>query len=432
MKRMLWLISVLVLGNFSLQGFAPINFFAPDDSIYQIMAWENRAALNHCCNFGVNIEYGETRSGRNWDRERKNILQLYDATQATIPMLMGQGPNHPATELLHDLDAVCPGQLDDDGILGHISLCSAEFTGLDVTLQGRYRLPISAEYGHFSLFAALPIRSFEVSGIGFSADRRSGNPMDPIVYDRLSSPDNLSALLKELCGPSLSRWSKTGLGDLFLQLGWQMSFYQTRDYLKRVDIMLRAGVTAPTSDYRDEDQAFSISLGNDGAWGFPFGGGLTLNFINCMRSGLNVDFLVLLDETHDRRIKTEIHQTEFLLLKKAKVTKDHGLVWRFNLWAQAYHFFSGLSLKVAYQYLKRDGDTLTPHCNDVSCLIMNTARSLEEDNVHHFIFSATYDACPQRRNLKARPHINFFVKLPFAGKGIIDPMTIGGQFAVSF
>lgn len=425
-------LALLICASGKLLAVAPINFFAPDDAHFRVMRWEERGALNHAFNFGLNVEYGSDHNARNWEGNKRNVARIHDETQATIPMLMGQPAESAATTYLHRLDTLYRGQMNDDGILGHISLCNARFRGLDVTLHGHYRLPLSSDYGHFSLFAALPIKAYEIKGVTLSLNRRAGNPADAIVAQELASPEVLKGLLKDFNGPRIEDWQKTGIGDYMMQLCWLMPFRQDREVIKQVDIHLRAGFTAPSSGHRDEDQALSLSLGNDGAWGFPFGGSIVLNFAHKARAGLDADFLALLDECHTRRVKTELHQTEFLLLRKVRVTKDHGFIWRFNLFAEAYHLVDGLSLKAAYQYNKKDDDHLTPHCNDVNKDIINSAHSLEDKNAHSIIFSLVYDARPQRRDMWVRPHVVLFAKLPLTGKGYIDPQTFGGQFSLSF
>lgn len=425
------ILGLLLMVSATAQAFAPTNFFMPDDPNYRLTWWEDRHYADTSTRIGLNVEYGACHSGRDEDSDRANILRLFSDDQATIPMLMNNPDNTKAADLLHDLDALWSGQADDDGILGHVKM-SGHFEMVDTTLHAEYAFPLDCSWGHFSLYAGLPIRYARINDVSFEAMRRAGNPMDLPIFERLNGPKVLPTVVKSLGGPNLGCWDKTGLGDLLIQLRWQKSFRQSREYLKRVDLSLRAGFTAPTGVRRDEDEAFSMAFGNDGAWGFPIGGGLALNIGCCARIGIDVDFLVLLEETHTRRIKTVVQQTEFLLLSKAKVTKDHGIWWRINAFTQAYHICGGLSLTAAYEFLKKESDTLTPCGNNADSSVINSACSLGESNSHNLIFRLNYDFCCDDRAASAHPHFSFFCKVPVAGRSIIDPTTFGGQLAVTF
>lgn len=400
----------------TLAAFAPTNFFPPYDPAL-FLPQADRCSVPF--RVGVNAEYGWARNGRNANSDRANVLQIYDATQALIPMLIN-AQNPAATNLF-----LCAGQPMDDGVRGHVEF-NGRFSQIDVTPFVRYMLPIDMP-GDLSVSAALPFRHAKLDRVTFANKTLAITPADLAINTFF---DDLNTNVKALGGPDLGNWSNSGLGDLVVMFDWYSDYEQDRDGLENVSLHAKLGVTCPTGLKKDEDRAFSFALGNDGAWGLPFGLGIDIDFKSTIRLGGEAEFLVLFDNSKTRRIKTEIHQTEFLLLNKARATKDYGLSWKFYLYLQSFHFWKGLSLKTAYEYIKHDSDRLTLKSDANSTLIANTAVSLGEWNSHNIIFSMNYDGfgC----NWPVQPQLSIFYKLPVGGKAVINCQTVGGQCAINF
>ena len=425
------LVFAATLAGATAQAFAPNNLFPPYDPNLRLPSWEDRNFWKKSAwRLGLNVEFGSTDHGRAFDDHEANVLQLYDETQAAIPMLMNT-KNIPATNFLQSLAAAYPGQPLDDGTRGHVKF-SGHFDSVDVTLHGRYWLPIDFVPGYVSLNVALPIRRVEIDNPRFEDLTKEIFAVDLDIKQNLTRAAIFAQQIKQWGNLDIGAWSETGVGDLVVWLEWQNNYRQEKENLKNVNIFAKAGVTAPTASKRDEDRAFSMSLGNDGAWGIPFGLGLGLDFIYNIHAGLDAEFLVLFDETRTRRLKTEIHQTEFLLLNKGEATKEHGLTWKFNLYAQWYHFWRGLSVKCGYHYVKHDDDRLSASTNDFSYTVINSAHSLLEWNMHHLIFQVNYDLFHETRDYFLKPQFSIFYKLPLAGKGVIQPHAFGGQIAFNF
>jgi hypothetical protein len=203
-------------------------------------------------------------------------------------------------------------------------------------------------------------------------------------------------------------------------------------------LIAKVGASIPTSKEKNEDRAFSMPLGNDGAWGLPVGFGLELDFVHNIKAGLDADFLVLFDKKRTRRLKSDFEQTEILLLNKGVATKEHGLMWQFHLFVQAYHIYKGLSAKFAYQFVKHDDDRLVPSGNDFDFSIVNSANSIKEWTNHNLIFSLNYDLFTKRRHCQdeysssVTPQFHLFYKVAVGGKNVIDTSTIGGQWGIHF
>lgn len=424
------LLALLYCATTSVSAFAPTNFFVPYDVNLQFPypPRDTKAPLR----IGANIEWGDTENGYDWNAHKKSILQLHDDTQSTIAMLLVPTKDVDAKigTLLEDLTNALPGQPLDDGVRGHIRL-AGDFQQIDLTPHVHYSLPLDMFKGKIGVGLYLPVRYTEVYDITKSDITEETYAVDYEVKKQLTTV--IDSKIKALGGPDLGSWSRTGLGDLVLMFDWYNCYTQTeRDSLKDVYLHAKVGLTFPTGEEKDEDKAFSVALGNDGAWGIPFGIGLDLYFKQKIAFGIDAEFLVLFDQSKTRRLKTEQHQTEFFLLNKGNATKDYGLTWKFNAYLQAFRFLDGLSLKFDYEYFKHDDDKLTPKSDDFSASIVNSATSLKEYNSHNLIFQLNYDFFQACLTRSYKPQLSLFYKLPVGGKNVINAQTVGGQLAISF
>lgn len=433
MKKQL-LISSLIVGTLSnLAAFIGTrdvtNFFRPSDSTVKLPALEERK-----WQFGSRFEYGSTASAHNIGNSRCNVLEIFNPTQSALAMI--ENPSSDVDARLTNSDG---GNIRSflqtvqrDGIRG-TQTTAGHFSAWDWTLFGSrafsfYRVP-----GFFTFSAHFPIRHQEISNVRI-VDRTSTNRTQATaVQDQLVKQlitDNLINNVATWGCLELADWQKTGMGDMVLMFGWDAIFPQEKENLKAVELGAKIGVSVPTGSIKDIDKAFSLPMGNDGAWGLPIGVNLGLNFIHHIRAGLDADFMILFDNTSTRRLKTTTTQTEFLLLNKGRTLKEYGLTWQFHLYLQAYRFAGGLSASVGYDYTKHDHDTLTPKTNNFDYSVVNSAESLQEWQSHNMLFKINYDW--ENAFAHVSPQIELFYKLPIAGKNIIYTSTGGFQVGMNF
>lgn len=419
---------IMLLVGTHLNAFAPTNFFPPYDPNLRLA----HAPKTSPFRAGVNVEWGKGKHARNWDGKKRNVFSVYDDDLSTIAMLEQPAPAIEALpEFIAVRDTLRIFGARDDGIRGHVSL-NGEFEQFDVTPHVQYVLPFY-RYGRFALQLALPIRHARIHATSFADETLDLGAFDTKTKELLTNSfATLSSFVKNVGKLNLDNWSHTGLGDFAFTIEWSQDYAQDRDGLENVELYAFVGFTAPTGLEKDEDYAFSMAFGHDGAWSLPFGIGLDLDFKYHIALGASAQFEATFDHTKVRRIKTHQNQTDFLLLNKDRATKEFGLLWKFYLYMQAYHFCRGLSFKTAYEYVKHDDDSITPKSDDFNASVANSARSLEEWNSHSIIFQLNYDTFYECKNFWLQPQISFFYKLPVYGKSVLNPPTIGGQVAINF
>jgi hypothetical protein len=420
-------------------GFAQSNFFRPTDQALRLPVLKNTKFQ-----VGAMVEHGSRDTGLNWNDKRRNVLALHDDKQNAIRML--KGSKITSVQNIWQNDFVTKGVDSIPESDAGMNRLSGSFNQTDFTFFGHYNFTFLENKipGVLAVKAYLPIVSKKISGVKIE-------DLSPLVADwttfswggaKKAVGDLGKDLLKNVktwSGLELSNWSKTGLGDMALTLNWHNYYKQNKEYLKLVGLFMHGGFLLPTGSQKDENQAFSMPMGSDGAWGIPLGVGLELGFIHDIKAGVNVDFLGFFDKSRERRMKTDENQTEFLLLNKGEATKESGLTWQFNLFLQWFHFFDGFSAKAAYQFVKHDDDRLCPKGNDFNYRIVNTANSLREWSFHNLAFFVNYDFKALGEYFdadtfadKVTPQLSFFFKFPVAGRNGIDNRTLGGQLAFSF
>ncbi len=379
--------------------------------------------------FKMSGERGGASQARNLDGNKANLLALHDADQATIVML-----RNPLADQAPGANAklVAMGFPADDGRRGHFKL---DGTYNEINFNGNLgtRVEVEGLPGSFGFDIFVPMMRKQVSNIKFNDLTRTDDPLFfPIDNAVSTGMRDLKAVLQEIGGLGMDRTEIAGIGDTACTLSWRNWYRQEKEFLQGVELYAHVGVLLPTGKQRNEDQMFSVALGSDGAFGMPIGVGLNLDFVNTFRAGLNVDFVGYFDKTKTRRVKTHAAQTDFFLMNKVRATKDHGLTWQFHLFLQSYHFIGGFSGQVAYQFVRHDSDKLTPRGNEISYDIINSAKSLQEWNMHNVIFSVNYDHVTKSSEAFAVPQLSAFYKLPVGGKGVVMAPTVGAQFGVNF
>ena len=400
-------------------AFAPTHFFTPYD--YALAPAKAPKTTFH---LGASLEYGASSSARDYEGHKQNVLHMYGATHDVYHML-------PALEQAKYTFALAPLATSSD--VTKIGM-TGKFEQLDVSLRTHYQLPVNILNGQTYISAYLPLRDAKIKNVAIQLPTLSTTASaaeQSFFNDRTKDLATFNQTISTY-GLNLADTSQSGVGDAVVMLSWARCFKQNKDGVKAVGLHLHGGVSLPTAKKLNADNPLSVALGNEGAFGIPFGVGLDVMMKYSLAVGADVDFLALLDHTETYRMKTDLNQTDFLLPTKGRAEKDHGLTWKFNVYAQARHFYKGLSAKVVYQYVKHDSDVLYPRTNDFNSVIVNTAHSLKEWDAHAIVMHMGWDMWKAAKDMPAHPNLSLFCKLPVGGKRVLNPTTFGGQFGLNF
>lgn len=355
-----------------------------------------------------------------FDGHLVNPLQIYSNDQNALAMISGFNQNSPEGQLLIELDAT------DDGTRGHVCLQADLEQRAAGAFESRWFFMPDLSLNFF-----LPFFSYRLHSISITDKTKSINTQDLRVQDLLIP--NIELLAKEFGGLSLEPWKRIGVGDCTFYLEWFRDFQQDKPLLKWVRLNWRVGLSLPSGLDQNEDKIFAFPFGYDGSFSLPFGFGLDLTFACHLRAGFDVQLTHVFGKTKCRRIKIDRNQTEFLLLTKTRAYKDYGMTQRFNLYAQLFQLYKGLSLKLGYQFYKQGASELSIASNDFSNQIANTAQTLREWTLHHLVGHIEYDfglTCFNQTQI--HPQIALYADCPVNGKRSASNYAIGGILSLEF
>ncbi len=182
----------------------------------------------------------------------------------------------------------------------------------------------------------------------------------------------------------------------------------------------------------NEHLIFAVPFGWDGAVSMPFGLGIDLTLGSHFKGGVDVQLTQIFGHTRQHRIKTDLQQTELLLLQKTCAFIDSGLVQRFNLYVEMFNFCKGLSFSIYYQYLKRGEDEIALKTQEFSTNIANTSPRLDSFTMHHLIPRFTYDFGVHNPDARVRPELNVYARIPFNGRNVALVPMIGVVASLDF
>ena len=411
----------------------PVNLLQPYDTLI-------KPRMHECSRFQISL-FGERgiRSAQGYDTcgDRVNTLQIWNVCsscergllpqssmscdQDALAMLCGFPEGSEIDNFKNMLDA------DDNGIRGH--LCA---TG-DLELNFAFALGAAVRFWDYFRFAAyLPIYSMELKNVRWVDKTQDITAADMRVKQDLTCP--LFDVVRNLgCGLDLQGWKRTGIGDLALFVEGSKDFMQMRPFLKNVRVNGRVGLSLPTGLREDENKTFAIPFGYDGSVGIVWGGGLDLTFGCYVKTGFDVQLTHLFGNTRCRRIKTDIRQTELLLLQKVSSYIDWGLSQRFNLYVELYKLFGGFSFLTGYQFIRNGDDCIAFGNCTFSNEVANTARSLEESTMHQIILNASYDIADHLcDDAPVKPYVSIFSRIPVMGKNAALIPTVGAVISFDF
>ncbi len=373
-----------------------------------------------CWQFSILPEVGFDTVAFNENGACVNPLQIWNPTQDALKMLEGFDPLSAIGQLRTKIGA------NDDGVRGHFIVNGDFKYHGGVGFSARKGFPYNLCLG-----VHMPVYSLALQNVQWINETQNISADDARVRQYLTN-DFFTNVFVLGDGLSLQGWKRAGIGDLTLMGEWIQEFEQEKEFLHNVRLQARLGLGFPTGKKADEDKIFALPFGFDGAYSLILGAGLTAEMACYLRAGVYVELTHLFSTTQCRRIKTNINQTELLLLQKFPVLKNYGLLQEFNLYAEFHHFFDGFSAKAGYQFFRRGDDNLVIIGNEFSSNISNTSLQLEEWTLHQLFLIGSYDLLPEDDCRFVHPYVSLFVKLPFNGQFRAQQKTVGAVLSVDF
>ncbi len=372
---------------------------------------------------GLTGEYMSTHEGYDLNTQKQDLFKLYETVQSASAMLRSNSFKFPSAD-----DPTILGLNTTDPTKATLDL-SGRFTSSAATLWAQAKLPLENKPGTWFVAGYLPLKSLAAHDIIW---KDLTDPTQTAYINNVTS--KIHSYVKEVGGLDINDWRIARPGDTSVFLGWYNDFVQNKNdrRIKRAIVNAKIGISIPTGETRDEDMAFSIPTGFDGAWGLPASLSLDFEFTQYVQAGLGVDWLKLFDHTKVRRFKTDKDQTEYLLLNKGTITKKHGGTWRFNLYAKLIH--ENFAFTASYHFLKHMDDTY--FSNDFNNTAINTSESIKEWTTQDVVLKASYTTIRKTKkefiHNKIDPAIHAFVRIPMGGRRIISGMVVGGELTLAF
>jgi len=353
---------------------------------------------------------------RGWDfcGERTSVLRIWNCDQNGVAMLNECPLDSAAGQLRERLG-------NDDGRRGHFCV-DGRLEPIGATFAARYFFPCDISLGFY-----LPIYSMKLDNVIW----RDLTPIDDTVM-RDNLTNNFAAIVKDFGCLDICGWRRTGLGDAMLVAEWQGEFKQRKPILKKVFVDARFGLSFPTGLQADEDKIFAFPFGNDGSWALMFGAGIDCVWTPYLRGGFDVQIDYVFGHTKERRIKTDLCQTDLLFLQKACCYKDYGIGQQFTLHGGLCNLW-GFSCDVGYRFAKRGDDRIILDDTCFSDKIANTAESLRDWTSHQILLRADYDfgywMC---EDAFVTPIVSLYARLPFNGKAAALSPSFGVILTLDF
>jgi len=276
-------------------------------------------------------------------------------------------------------------------------------------------------YRHFengiSLSVHLPVMHMELSNVRWNENN------DNITFEDRISP-NIVETLEDASGLHLRGWNRSGVGDMAAIASWQRYFPQYKPLLHNVAIHLRSGLTLPTGEDRDDNRVLGVPFGHDAGVGALVAGNLELWIGPYIRYGFDTELLHHFGTTQQRRVQTDLAQTDFLLANTDCVFKEPGFIQHFTVYSKVDGLIPGLTARMAYQYTRQQEDKLFLANDRFNPLIANEAESLQEWSTHSLVFDATYTFRADRME-RFHPYVSIFAKHGFNGERAVLCDSVG-------
>lgn len=158
--------------------------------------------------------------------------------------------------------------------------------------------------------------------------------------------------------PFDSRFKKSGIGDLAINVGWQAHKDQSGKMIKSIGGMVQAGVIVPTGAERDEDLVVAVPLGYNGHVGYSARGALEIGLWDIVTLGAQFGSTIFSTCDQKRRLVTDKKQQGWLYLEKGFVRVDQGSIWDLGAYAKFDQLGNGIAIVAGYSFTRQEESSL--------------------------------------------------------------------------
>lgn len=391
----------------------PSTCWFDDEHYYEIEDWYLKIEDN--------MLYGDANSA--WDKNgnstnvlnRTGAFDMKEAGQNVDLTLVAQ----PYKGLVEDLMGVATDDSNDFKL---------KFDGKFEIWEANYQVRKNLVKGFF-VEARVPLRNVRVKNVSYT-DLTTGVQATDVKW--VDFKTNLDGILNEVgYKPYATEFSKSGLGDVSVLLGWQDIFENKDDNgddVYTLNLAARLGVLAPTGERIKTNYIFAMPTGYNDHWGLTGSLELDLGVLPWLSLDFYGGFTWFFDDNHrEMRLKTSETQQGNIIFATGIAKEDKGTLWYLGTDVKFDHFWKGLSAIVGYSYNRQEEDEITPNDLDrFTQAAVNTDSNYDGWYSHVVHFMLDYDIsihCDPAK--KWAPRVNVFYNLPFDGKNAFKTDTFG-------
>lgn len=408
-KTSLFIYLVYCIGSCAtmLHAFDEVHFYKPP-----LFLWEPRLERSGLSSLAVYVAYGTTKKGR--------------VCENTVPLLNIYG----LEKLQFSTVGVTPHITDQfTPVLDALALLPADQTGLATySLKSKLRLAdiLLDAYQNitngFFFHLQVPFRSVSFDPITWCDLTPESNPYKALVAP-LST--NIQSVLAHR-GINGTPQTKQGCGDPGLALGWTVN-YEDTEYFDFIDFTLQGGITAPLSKASDPCELINIPLGYNGHTSYFFQTSSSLGLFDWFTAGINLNASFFNDHVRQERIKTDEHQSGWLLFQKRMIEEELAPLILTGVYLKADHICRGFSCLFGYSYTNQGRTTWLDLDTDNMYSFGDPRLAGFTMNTMHL--NLEYDfATPAHPQA---PTICMVCSFPVNGKHIWAPAMVGGGLGFS-
>ena len=211
----------------------------------------------------------------------------------------------------------------------------------------------------FFLEIYMPVRKLEIKDV-CRTDLSPTCPPCPNVNNPIWQAflNQYDTILSQNC-LCVGNINKVGVGDTSFIFGWARNFEET-EHLDFIDIMMQAGILAPTGRKANPDIAFDLPLGYNGHVGFPLNMSIAFGLYEWFTLGGNIMAMPFKSHCQEMRMKTSTSQNGWIKLAKGQANVTPGSLWQIGLYLKADHFMRGISFLAGYSYSSQRPSSISP------------------------------------------------------------------------